>query len=127
MIEPARSPTLATRGSAVRVTRAPEEVGIFAVLVVVALGLSLISPQFRTISNGFVLLVNGTVIAFLALGQSFVLLTGGIDLSTGANVAMSGTFANDDIVGVRGNGVRSNGRSNVSSPAYTSKPGPGSK
>jgi ribose transport system permease protein len=92
MIETARSPTLATRGSAVRVTRAPEEVGIFAVLVVVALGLSLISPQFRTISNGFVLLVNGTVIAFLALGQSFVLLTGGIDLSTGANVAMSGVI-----------------------------------
>jgi ribose transport system permease protein len=61
--------------------------------VVVALGLSLISPQFRTISNGFVLLVNGTVIAFLALGQAFVLLTGGIDLSTGANVAMSGVVA----------------------------------
>jgi ribose transport system permease protein len=92
MTDPARSLTSATRGSAVRLTRTPEEVGIFAVLVVVALGLSLISPQFRTISNGFVLLVNGTVIAFLALGQSFVLLTGGIDLSTGANVAMSGVI-----------------------------------
>jgi ribose transport system permease protein len=93
MTEPVRSLAPAARERAARTIRAPEEVGIFAVLVVVALGLSLISPQFRTISNGFVLLVNGTVIAFLALGQSFVLLTGGIDLSTGANVAMSGVIA----------------------------------
>src|ERR1700722_7633232 len=72
--------------------RVPEEAGIFAVLLVVVLALSAISPSFRTVSNGFVLLVNGAVITFLALGQAFVLLTGGIDLSTGANVAMSGVI-----------------------------------
>src|SRR5580693_698122 len=65
-----------TRATAARRRRIPEESGIFAVLVVVALVLSLISPSFRTVSNGFVLLVNGAVIMFLALGQSFVLLTG---------------------------------------------------
>ncbi|MDQ4501283.1 ABC transporter permease [Sinomonas sp. ASV322] len=70
--------------------RLPEETGIFAVLIVVAAVLSIMSPTFRTLDNGLVLLVNGTVIAFLALGQTFVLLTGGIDLSTGANVAMTG-------------------------------------
>jgi ribose transport system permease protein len=73
--------------------RVPEEVGIFAVLVVVALVLSLLSPSFHSWSNITVLLLNGTVIAFLALGQTFVLLTGGIDLSTGANVAMTGVLA----------------------------------
>jgi ribose transport system permease protein len=73
--------------------RLPEEVGIFAVLVVVVLVLSILSPSFRTLPNAFVLLVNGTVIAFLALGQTFVLLTGGIDLSTGANVAMTGVVS----------------------------------
>jgi hypothetical protein len=82
-----------TRATAARRRRIPEESGIFAVLVVVALVLSLISPSFRTVSNGFVLLVNGAVIMFLALGQSFVLLTGGIDLSTGANIAMTGVIA----------------------------------
>jgi ribose transport system permease protein len=82
-----------TRATADRRRRIPEESGIFAVLVVVALVLSLISPSFRTVSNGFVLLVNGAVIMFLALGQSFVLLTGGIDLSTGANIAMTGVIA----------------------------------
>ena len=73
--------------------RLPEETGIFAVLVVVVLVLSTLSPSFRTVSNGFVLLVNGAVITFLALGQAFVLLTGGIDLSTGANIAMTGVSA----------------------------------
>jgi len=74
----------------VRRPRLAEESGIFAVLLVVALVLSILSPNFRTFDNVSVLLVNGTVIAFLALGQTFVLLTGGIDLSTGSNVAMTG-------------------------------------
>jgi len=71
----------------------PDESGIFAVLVVVVIVLSLLSPNFRTFSNASVLLVNGMVIGFLALGQTFVLLTGGIDLSTGSNVAMTGVLA----------------------------------
>lgn len=73
--------------------RLPDETGIFIVLVVVAVGLSAIAPSFRSIDNGLILLLNGSIIAFLALGQTFVLLTGGIDLSTGANVAMSGVLA----------------------------------
>lgn len=76
-----------------KIRRLPEEAGIFAVLIAVVLVLSALSPTFRTLDNGLVLLVNGTVIAFLALGQTFVLLTGGIDLSTGANVAMTGVVA----------------------------------
>jgi ribose transport system permease protein len=54
--------------------------------------MGLLSAPFRTLSNGFTLLLNGSVIAFLALGQTFVLLTGGIDLSTGATVAMTGVL-----------------------------------
>jgi ribose transport system permease protein len=73
--------------------RIPEETGIFVILLIVLAGFSLISPNFRTLSNGSTLLLNGSVIAFLALGQTFVLLTGGIDLSTGANVALTGMFA----------------------------------
>jgi ribose transport system permease protein len=79
--------------SPARRRRVPDESGILAVLLVVVIALSLISPSFRTVGNGFVLLVNGAVIMFLALGQAFVLLTGGIDLSTGANIAMTGVIA----------------------------------
>lgn len=73
--------------------RLPEESGILAVLIVILIALSLLSQNFRTLDNVSVLLVNGTVIGFLALGQCFVLLTGGIDLSTGANVGMTGVLA----------------------------------
>ncbi|MEV7342170.1 ABC transporter permease [Streptomyces sp. NPDC093544] len=73
--------------------RLPDETGIFLVLLVVLVVLSILSPSFGTVHNGLTLLLNGAVIAFLALGQTFVLLTGGIDLSTGANVAMTGVLA----------------------------------
>ncbi|MEA5117223.1 MAG: hypothetical protein VB036_06330, partial [Propionicimonas sp.] len=73
--------------------RLPEESGILAVLIVILIALSVLSANFRTLDNFSVLLVNGTVIGFLALGQCFVLLTGGIDLSTGANVGMTGVLA----------------------------------
>jgi ribose transport system permease protein len=73
--------------------RWPEETGIAIILLMVALAMSAFSENFRTIQNLQILLLNGAVIAFLAMGQSFVLLTGGIDLSTGSNVAMTGVLA----------------------------------
>jgi ribose transport system permease protein len=73
--------------------RAPEETGIFLVFLIVVIGISLLSPSFRSYQNALTLLLNGAVIAFLALGQTMVLLTGGIDLSAGSNVAMTGVFA----------------------------------
>ncbi len=81
------------RGRWVRARRLPDEIGIAGILLVVALVLSLLSENFRTVGNLQVLLLNGAVIAFLALGQTFVLLTGGIDLSTGSNVALTGVLA----------------------------------
>ena len=49
-----------------RKRRVPEEVGIAVVVVLVALLLSLLSPTFRSLDNVGLLLLNGTVIAFLA-------------------------------------------------------------
>ncbi|MDR1875096.1 MAG: ABC transporter permease [Synergistaceae bacterium] len=73
--------------------RLPRETGIGAVLLcIIAVG-HLATPNFLTLSNVKVLLLNGAVIGFLCLGQTFVLLTGGIDLSTGSIVAMSCVFA----------------------------------
>jgi ribose transport system permease protein len=73
--------------------RAPSEVGIFTVLILVVVILCIMSPSFRTFSNALSLLLNGAVIAFLTLGQMLVLLTGGIDLSAGATVALTGVAA----------------------------------
>lgn len=76
-----------------RTRRVPDEVGIAAVVILVIVVLSIISPTFRTLQNAQILLLNGAVIAFLALGQTFVLLTGGIDLSTGSNIALTSMIA----------------------------------
>ena len=51
----------------------PDELGILGVLLLVAIIMSIASPSFRTTGNLSVLLENGTVVAFLALGQTFVL------------------------------------------------------
>ncbi|MFT3887794.1 MAG: ABC transporter permease [Arachnia sp.] len=71
----------------------PDELGITGVLLLVVLVMSLISASFRSPGNLTVLLENGVVVAFLALGQTFVLLTGGIDLSVGSNIALTGMLA----------------------------------
>ncbi|MDQ7991481.1 MAG: ABC transporter permease [Propionicimonas sp.] len=73
--------------------RLPDEIGILGVLVLVAVVMSLLSPGFATLSNVQILMLNGTVVAFLALGQTLVLLTGGIDLSVGSNIALTGMLA----------------------------------
>jgi ribose/xylose/arabinose/galactoside ABC-type transport system permease subunit len=70
----------------------PDEIGIFVVLLLVAAVFCILSSSFRTYNNMLSLLLNGAVIAFLALGQTLVLLTGGIDLSTGSNIAMTGVL-----------------------------------
>ena len=69
-----------------------EEIGVFSVWLLVFLVMSLLSDRFRMYSNILILLLNGSVIAFLALGQAFVLLTGGIDLSTGSTIGMTGVL-----------------------------------
>src|SRR5258708_10911682 len=69
-----------------------EEVGILSVWLVVLLAMCLLSDRFRTYGNLQILLLNGSVIAFLALGQAFVLLTGGVDLSTGFTVGETGVL-----------------------------------
>jgi ribose transport system permease protein len=73
--------------------RLPEEVGVLGMIVVVSIVFSVMSSTFRTVDNLQILLLNGAVIGFLALGQTFVLLTGGIDLSTGSNLCLTGMLA----------------------------------
>lgn len=73
--------------------KVPDELGIVGVLLIVAVAMALMSSSFRSPGNLSVLLENGVVVAFLALGQTFVLLTGGIDLSVGSNIALTGMFA----------------------------------
>jgi ribose transport system permease protein len=65
---------------------------LVAVLVLGAL-LSLASPFFLTPGNLSNVLVQASVIALLAGGQTFVILTAGVDLAVGALTALAGALA----------------------------------
>jgi ribose/xylose/arabinose/galactoside ABC-type transport system permease subunit len=60
-------------------------------MFVVALGA--LNPQFRTTDNFGVILLQVSTNALLAIGATFVILTGGIDLSVGSVVGHSGVAA----------------------------------
>jgi len=71
--------------------------GILLVLLAVGLGLSLATESFLTVSNLTNVARQVSINGILAVGVTFVLLTGGVDLSLGSVVALSGvvcaTFA----------------------------------
>ena len=66
-----------------------------ALVAVLVLGafLSVASPYFLTTGNLSNVLVQASVIALLAGGQTFVILTSGVDLSVGAVTALAGAIA----------------------------------
>ncbi|WP_244488957.1 ABC transporter permease [Devosia sp. Root635] len=64
-------------------------VGPIAILVVLFVLLSLASPHFLTPRNLSNILAQTAVIAIVAMGQHLVILTRGIDLSVGSNLALA--------------------------------------
>ena len=55
--------------------------------------LSRLSPYFFTLDNLFEITIQAAVIALIAVGQTFVILSGGIDLSVGAVLAATSVVA----------------------------------
>ena len=63
--------------------------GPLAVLVLAVIAFSLVSGRFLSAANLGLVLAQVTVIATLALGQTLIILTAGIDLSVGAIAVFS--------------------------------------
>jgi ribose transport system permease protein len=65
--------------------------------VLILLGLSVIltilNPDFLTASNLINVVLQGSILAIVAIGQTYVMLTSGIDLSVGSLVALGGALA----------------------------------
>ena len=77
---------------------------MLALLVALAIVLSLVSPYFLTISNLSNVLDQSVVTGIVAIGQTLVILTAGIDLSVGSLVGFTGivlglSFARFGMVG----------------------------
>jgi len=68
------------------------ELGISIALVVEIAFFAILSPYFFTAENILNVTLQTSITAIIAAGMTFVILTGGIDLSVGALVAMSGVI-----------------------------------
>jgi len=67
--------------------------GALAVLVVVVLIASAMFPNFRSFDNVATILVAAAPLALIALGMTFVIITGGIDLSVGSLYVLGGVVS----------------------------------
>jgi erythritol transport system permease protein len=65
----------------------------FIALAIVTLTFSLLSPEFLTAGNLSILVKHVAINAILAIGMTFVILSGGIDLSVGSIVGFCGMVA----------------------------------
>jgi ribose transport system permease protein len=75
------------------VTRVLEQLGPFAFIVALAIALSIYSPFFLTVRNISAIFVQMSVIAIIAVGETMVIITAGIDLSVSSVVALAGVVS----------------------------------
>ena len=66
------------------------QLGLLGFIVIICFVIEARNTQFLTIANFKDLLTNGSILGILAVGMMAVILTGGIDLSIGATVALAG-------------------------------------
>ena len=62
-------------------------------LILLTIVFAFTSPAFLTVNNGLTVLLQTSVIGILAIGMTMVIITGGIDLSVGSVLALSGVIA----------------------------------
>ncbi len=65
-------------------------VGLFAVLVAVFVGFSTRVPTFASLSNVETISRQSVIVTLAALGMTYVIIVGGIDLSVGSTAALAG-------------------------------------
>ena len=83
------SPVVRNRWAGLIRLRRWEASGVLVALILLSVAMSFASPYFLTASNMQILLRNASFVGLVALGQTLVLLIGGIDLSVGSAAALS--------------------------------------
>lgn len=66
--------------------------GIMIAFIILCIALSLASPVFLTLENLMIVARQAVFVLIIALSMTFVIATGGIDLSVGAILAITGVF-----------------------------------
>jgi len=88
-----RPPTLTSRSGATALKAALLHGRAYVALVILMIAFSLLSPSFLTTGNLIILTKQVAINAILGIGMTFVILSGGIDLSVGSIVGLSGMVA----------------------------------
>ena len=89
-MSPPRTVRERPRRSLVKLLATQIELRMLLLIVLVMAGLALISPYFLTVSNLFNVMDQSVVVGMVALGQTLVILIGGIDLSVGSLAGATG-------------------------------------
>lgn len=69
------------------------QLGMVIILVLLSVGMAIFAPHFLETSNMLNIFKQVSITAILAAGMTLVILTGGIDLSVGSTVALSGVIS----------------------------------
>jgi ribose transport system permease protein len=84
----------AKRGLRLNLSRPQKQLlSTFSGLFLLGLVFTILSPYFFSVNNLLTVATQTAVIAIIAVGQTYVLITGGIDLSIGSNIALSAMVA----------------------------------
>jgi ribose transport system permease protein len=70
----------------------PRQVGTLLGLILLCIVAAVLSPVFLTMDNLMNIILQVAVVAILAIGSTFVILTGGIDLSVGSILGLAGVL-----------------------------------
>lgn len=95
-----RRPEGGGRRGLVRRLLGARETGLVLAILFIGLVLFLLSPNFLTAGNMFVLSRQISLVAIIAIGMTFVILTGGIDLSVGSVVALTSVALGYFVIGL---------------------------
>jgi ribose transport system permease protein len=71
----------------------PEEAGLLLILIGISAVLAVLSPYFLTVPNLINVVLTMSVIGIVSIGMTYVMLSGGIDLSVGATMGLSAVVA----------------------------------
>ncbi|NWG16988.1 MAG: ABC transporter permease [Chloroflexi bacterium] len=88
MEQSAKLPIL-RRDSRIRGLLSNQAFSLFLILILMWLVLGLLSPYFFTVNNVLQITLQAAVMALIAAGETFVIISGGIDLSVGSIFAFS--------------------------------------
>jgi len=73
--------------------------GIAVVMLIMIIGLSIVSPAFRSRDNIISILVQISINGIMAIGMVFVMTAGGIDLSVGSMLALTSAIVGVVLIG----------------------------